>query len=109
MSQDAGDTLSFNCTDNSTVETFSIDSFRYFGVDAGQSVFVHCEVKVCLEDNPSSTCKCPTEVECDPNAARRRRAVEEFVIFRITKGPYYFVDETEKLDDDGMKSFLFPL
>ena len=62
-------------------------------------MFVHCEVKVCLEDNPSSTCKCPTE--CDPNA-RKRRAAEEFVIFSITKGPYYFMDEEEKVDDDGM-------
>ncbi|XP_078352221.1 ZP domain-containing protein-like [Oculina patagonica] len=97
--QDAGDTFFYNCTRDSIEESFSIQSFRYFGVDAGQSVFIHCELKVCLDNTPNSECECPSVEECDPNA-RKRRSVSKIVVHRVKTGPYYFADEEEKLDDE---------
>ncbi len=101
--QDAGDTFFYNCTRDSIEESFSIQSFRYFGVDAGQSVFIHCELKVCLDNTPNSECECPSVEECDPNA-RKRRSVSKIVVHRVKTGPYYFADEEEKLDDEGIFS-----
>ena len=99
MSQDDGDTLVYNCTNDSIQESFSIRSFRYFGVNAGESVFVHCDLRVCLENTPNSECECPAVDECDPSA-RKRRSVSESVVYRISTGPFYLKNEEEYDDDD---------
>lgn len=101
MSQDDNDTLSYACANNSKQESFTIQSFRYFGVNEGQSVYVHCEFKVCLADTPNSDCECPTVHECDPTA-RKRRSLSESVVYRVTTGPYYSVREKKETDDNGM-------
>ena len=101
VSQDAGDTLSYACANDSKQENFTIESFRYFQVDEGQSVFMHCEFKVCLENTPNSDCECPTIDECNPNA-RKRRSLSESVVYRVTTGPYYSMREEQGTDDNGM-------
>ena len=101
MSQDLDDTLSYACVNDSKQESFTIQSFRYFQVDAGQSVYMHCEFKVCLADTPNSDCECPTVDECNPNA-RKKRSLSESVVYRVTTGPYYSVREEKETDDNGM-------
>lgn len=99
VSQDAGDTLSYACANDSKQESFTIQSFRYFQVDAGLSVYMHCEFKVCLTETPNSDCECPTVDECNPNA-RKRRSLSEFVVYRVTTGPYYSRREEQETDDN---------
>ena len=95
-----GDTVLHTCANNSKQESFSVRSFRYFGAEANTNVWVHCEFKVCLADTPNSECECPTTAECDPNS-RKRRSVQGSEVYRITVGPYYFVEEKE-VEEDGM-------
>ena len=100
VSEDAGDTLSYTCANDSKQERFRVNSFRYFGAEANSMVYVHCEFKVCLADTPYSACECPSSAVCDPNA-RKRRSVDESAVYRVTTGPYYYKEE-ETDDDDGM-------
>ena len=95
MSQDLDDTLMYNCTDDSIYETFKFRTFRYFGFPEGSKVYIHCELRVCLADQPS-LCECPTVDECDP-ASRKRRSIEDVVdetqVYRVTSGPFTFKSE----------------
>ena len=105
MSEDAGDTLSYACVNDSKQENFTIRSFRYFQAAEGQPVYIHCEFKVCLADTLNSDCECPTVDECNPNA-RKRRSLSEPVVYRVTKGPYYSAREKRKeTDGNGMYCF----
>ncbi|XP_078355242.1 uncharacterized protein LOC144639835, partial [Oculina patagonica] len=94
ISNDASDTLKYNCTDDSVQETFSIQSFRYFGAVEGSSVYFHCDLRVCLEDAPA--CTCPADVECY-TAKRKRRSANDFAEeVHVRAGPYTFVDDTKE-------------
>lgn len=99
VSEDADDTLSYACVNDSKQENFTIKSFRYFQVAAEQPVYMHCEFKVCLADTANSDCECPTVGECNPNA-RKRRSLSEPVVYRVTKGPYYSAREEKETDGD---------
>ena len=96
MSDDLDDTLMYNCTDNSINETFKFRTFRYFGRPEDSKVYIHCELRVCLADQPNSACECPTVDECDP-ANRKRRSIEDVVdetqVYRVTSGPFTFKSE----------------
>lgn len=99
VSQDAGDTLSYACANDSKQENFTIQSFRYFQADAGESVYMHCEFKVCLGNTPNSDCECPSVDECNPNT-RKRRSLLDSVVYRVTTGPYYSVRGEKETDDN---------
>ena len=104
-SEDQEDTLQYNCTDYSIKETFSILSFRYFGHLEGDSVYFHCDLRVCLAHlAPFSACVCPTDVACY-TAQRKRRSVDESVVeeFHASAGPFY-IEKGEK--EEGTLNLL---
>ena len=96
--------MSYTCKDDSTDESFSIKSFRYVGASDGDSVYFHCDLKVCLESTVSSTCDCPTL--CGPPGKRKRRAFEDIVdeseVYHVTAGPFIFtnIEEDEKEQEE---------
>ena len=101
VSEDLSDTLSYTCADDSTDETFSISSFRYVDASDGDSVYFHCDLKVCLADAMSSACDCPTI--CGGPMKRKRRSyadiVDESEVYHVTAGPFIF--KKDKQQDDG--------
>lgn len=99
MSQDAGDTLSYRCTDDDIKETFSIRTYRYFGAADGDAVYFHCDFRVCLQSNPPTACDCPSAADCDTNARKRRSVydiVDESQLYRVTSGPFVFKNDEEE-------------
>ena len=98
MSEDLNDTLTYNCTNDSVKETFKLRTFRFFGRPEGSRVYIHCELRVCLADEPNTECECPSVDECDP-ANRKRRSVEDLVdetqVYRVTSGPFRFESDDE--------------
>ena len=100
MSQDLDDTLMYNCTNDDIKEDFSLNTYRYFGQAPGSRVYIHCDMRVCLADEPNSACECPTVDECDPNNRKRRSLADqanENVIYRVTTGPYTFEQQEEEV------------
>lgn len=99
MSEDVDDTLMYNCTNDDIKEHFSLNTYRYFGQPEGSTVFIHCDMRVCLADELNSACECPTVDECDP-ANRKRRSladqVNEDVVYRVSSGPFTFEREEEE-------------
>ena len=104
ISYDKSDTLKYNCTNDDKEETFSIQSFRYFGFGQGAKVYFHCDLRVCLSNlSPSSACECPSNGTCY-TATRKRRSVGEFVEeVHVRAGPY-FVENDEK--EEGTIEFI---
>ena len=114
MSEDVDDTLSYTCADDDVVETFSIQTYRYFQAVEGASVYFHCDLKVCLADIAQSACDCPDTVACRPfptrpprsPVSRRRRGsvtdiVDETAVYHVTAGPYIFKknDDVRNIDE----------
>lgn len=100
-SEDLGDTLSYNCTDGSTKEEFSIQSFRYYGAKADARVYFHCDLRVCLADRNSPLCKCPSNILC-PSSRKRRSMMDETKVYRVSTGPFIFGNyEEEKETGSG--------
>lgn len=99
MSEDLDDTLMHNCTDDSIKETFKLRTYRYFGLEEGSKVYIHCELRVCLANEPDTLCECPSVAECDP-AGRKRRSIEDVVdesqVYRVTSGPFIFESDDEE-------------
>jgi len=99
VSQDLNDTLMHNCTDDSIKETFKLRTYRYFGFGDGSKVYIHCELRVCLANEPNTLCECPSVAECDP-ANRKRRSIEDVVdesqVYRVTSGPFIFESDDEE-------------
>ncbi|KAL9952548.1 hypothetical protein ACROYT_G039817 [Oculina patagonica] len=105
VSEDNTNTLAYSCAADSLTETFSINSFRYFGAAAGDTVYFHCTLRVCLADLASadSDCECPADPAACP-AKRKRRSVNNFVEeVNVRAGPYTFVDDTEKEEVESEK------
>lgn len=112
-SKDASDTLSYSCKDDDKAENFTIQSYRYYGAEKGDEVFIHCDLRVCLADSGNSACECPTDSLC-PNSRKKRSVVDESEVYRVTFGPLKFESEEQEengsdhLDEDhldGEKSF----
>ncbi|KAL9952528.1 hypothetical protein ACROYT_G039797 [Oculina patagonica] len=104
VSQDVSDTLQYSCAADSLTETFSIKSFRYFGAAAGDTVYIHCTLRVCLADLASAACECPADPAACTGAKRKRRSVNDFVEeVNVRAGPYTFVDDTEKEEVESEK------
>ncbi|KAJ7318456.1 hypothetical protein OS493_037935 [Desmophyllum pertusum] len=115
VSEDVDDTLSYTCADDDVVETFSIQTYRYFQAVEGASVYFHCDLKVCLADIAQSACDCPDTVACRPfpptrpprsPVSRRRRGsvtdiVDETAVYHVTAGPYIFKknDDVKNVDE----------
>ena len=104
-SEDASDSLSYTCANDSVVETFSIQAFRYYGAEEGAKVYFHCDLRVCLTNAVNSTCECPTVPECNPNARKRRSVadkVDETKVYHASTGPFIFKnDEEEEEEEEG--------
>ena len=110
-SNDLDDSLMYNCTNDDIMEKFSLKTFRYFGADEGATVYIHCDLKVCLANEVNSACECPA----DPNACngwmpgRKRRSladsVDESQIYHVVSGPYTF-EEEEVNKEEGKISFI---
>ncbi|XP_020606317.1 uncharacterized protein LOC110045068 [Orbicella faveolata] len=100
VSEDLGDTLSYRCTDDDIKETFSIQTFRYFGANEGDAVFFHCEFRVCLRSAATTACDCPSPAECATNARKRRSVndviVDESQLYYVTSGPFVFQNDHEE-------------
>ena len=114
VSEDLSDTLSYNCTESSKYEMFSLKSYRYFGAEAGASVYIHCDFRVCLADVANTKCQCPDNAATcvgDPSTdispvlwpGRRRRSVSDSVdesqIYRVVYGPLTFKQEELNKDE----------
>ena len=99
VSDDFGDTLMYNCTDDSIKETFKLRTYRYFGFPETSKVYIHCELRVCLANLPNTACECPSVAQCDP-ANRKRRSLEDVVdeaqVYRVTSGPFIFESQEEE-------------
>ena len=95
------------------MEKFSLKTYRYFGATAGDAVYIHCDLRVCLADEPNSTCECPADpAACAPeqqNVKRRSIAdsVEESQVYHVVSGPYTF--EEEKVNKEEGKTFIISL
>ncbi|XP_078350192.1 ZP domain-containing protein-like [Oculina patagonica] len=99
VSEDLYDTLFYNCTNDDIEETFSLRTYRYFGEPEDSVVYIHCDLRVCLANEPNSACECPTVDECDP-ANRKRRSLDDIVdeseVYRVRAGPYIFKNEEKE-------------
>ena len=106
MSEDISDSLSYTCTNDSVAETFSIRTFRYYGAEEADSVYVHCDLRVCLADVDNSACQCPTVSQCDPNARKRRSLaveVDETKVYHTSAGPFIFKNDEEEEEEEDSK------
>lgn len=101
-SEDTGDTLLYNCTEDDIKETFSIRTYRYFGAAEGDAVYFHCDLRVCLADQGNSPCDCPTLAAC-PNARKRRSIVDESQVYHVTSGPFTFESDENEEEVDKEK------
>lgn len=109
VSADRDDTLTYNCTDNSITETFSLKTYRYFGAAADAPVFIHCYFRVCLADEVDTACECPKNATtCVGNrtadlARRRRRSTSDLVdesrLYHAVSGPFTFKQEELNKDE----------
>ena len=102
---DTDSTLSYTCASDSTEETFSIQSFRYVGGSDGDSVYFHCDLKVCLSNTLNSASDCPSV--CPPENRRKRRAFDEIVdesyLYHVTVGPFIFEDGKKDIKEQENK------
>ena len=111
VSQDLDDTLSYNCTVDSKYETFSLKTYRYFGAEAGDEVYIHCDFRICLADVDNTKCECPDDAAAcvgDPSVdvtpvGRRRRSISDSVdesqLYRVVYGPFTFQQEELNKDE----------
>ena len=97
-SEDLQDTLSYTCTDDSITEHFSIQTFRYFGAAAGDAVFFHCDLRVCLADKTPSACDCPSDALC-PTGREKRSTVDETKRYHVSTGPFIFESDEDKEEE----------
>lgn len=103
-SKDLEDTLSYSCANDSIKERFSIQAFRYYGAEAGDKVYFHCVLRVCLADKTPSACECPSESRCS-SSRKKRSTVDETKVYRVSTGPFILEnDEEEK--ESKRHSFL---
>ena len=111
VSQDLDDTLSYNCTVDNNYETFSLKTYRYFGAEAGDEVYIYCDFRICLADVDNTKCECPDDAAAcvgDPSVdvtpvGRRRRlisdSVDESQLYRVVYGPFTFQQEELNKDE----------
>ncbi|KAJ7318457.1 hypothetical protein OS493_037936 [Desmophyllum pertusum] len=108
VSQDADDTLYYNCTNDDIKETFSLRSYRYLSSAENTPVYIHCDIRVCLADAVNSMCECPSAAACDPSSRKRRSLadnVDENVVYTVSSGPYILEaddeEEGEEAEEEG--------
>ena len=102
VSQDLDDTLSYNCTVDSKYETFSLKTYRYFGADPNEDVYIHCDFRVCLADVTGSACECPSDPSTCTGSRRRRSiydSVDESQLYHVVYGPFTFKQEELNKDE----------
>lgn len=100
-SKDLEDTLSYSCANDSIKEKFSIQAFRYYGAEAGDAVYFHCVLRVCLADKTPSACECPSSSQC-PSSRKKRSTADETKVYRVSTGPFILEnDEEEKETGSG--------
>ena len=103
--------MEYNCTVDSKYETFSLKTFRYFGAEVDDEVYIHCDFRVCLADENNTNCECPDNVAtCTGDRAvdvtpvgRRRRSIsdsaDESQLYRVVYGPFTFKQEELNKDE----------
>ncbi|XP_066272435.1 uncharacterized protein [Branchiostoma lanceolatum] len=91
------DTLQVFSTDSPTSVNYGISTFQ-FANESQPYVYLHCDVMVCLEDNPGSRC----DQGCT-SSRRRRRAADNSLEERVTlvQGPIVLVVEETLTVCDG--------
>ncbi|CAH1253243.1 OIT3 [Branchiostoma lanceolatum] len=91
------DTLQVFSTDSPTSVNYGISTFQ-FANESQSYVYLHCDVMVCLEDNPGSRC----DQGCT-SSRRRRRAADNSLEERVTlvQGPIVLVVEETLTVCDG--------
>ena len=116
VSKDLGDTLDYTCTENNVTEKFSLQTYRYFEATDKATVYIHCDLRVCLADEADSACECPS----DPNICngafpvtrkrRKRRSIADSVnesrLYHVVSGPYTFKKE-EVNKEEGKYSLYY--
>ena len=82
------DTLVYNY-EESAVQQFSLDAFRFMGESAGSVVYLHCAVEACRKGDNSS--RCAQGCLEDNNSKRRRRSLvlDSVAQQTVTVGPVY--------------------
>ncbi|PFX16429.1 ZP domain-containing protein-like [Stylophora pistillata] len=114
VSEDLSDTLLYNCTDDSITETFSLKTYRYFGAAEGATVYIHCDLRVCLADGANTACECPDDAaSCvgvpSTDVSRRRRrsvydSVDESRLHHVVSGPFTFKQKQPNEDEAASKN-----
>lgn len=81
--------------EESAVQQFRLDAFRFMGVSADAVVYLHCAVEACRKGDNSS--RCAQGCEEDNGSKRRRRSLVLDSIGQetVTVGPVY-----KKVDDE---------
>ena len=90
----------YTCAADSTREQFSLKTYRYFGAEEGDAVYIHCDLRVCLADDPNSPCECPGSAECDNNNLQRRSiadSIDVSQVYHVASGPFVFEEEEKEL------------
>ena len=97
------------------MEKFSLKTFRYFGANEGDTVYIHCELRVCLANESNSACECPADpYSCKgftpPGRKRRSLAdsVDESQIYNVVSGPYTFEEEEVNKEEGKIFIILLP-
>ena len=65
-------TLDYTYDNQSPVQNFSIDAFRFLDSNSNE-IFIHAELEVCRSDDKDSVCA----KGCQESARRRRRSVDD--------------------------------
>ena len=103
--------MEYNCTVDRKYETFSLKTFRYFGAEVGDKVYIHCDFRVCLADVDNTKCECPDDAatctgipDTDVTQVVRRRrsisdSVDESQLYRVVYGPLTFKQEELNKDE----------
>ena len=104
-SEDLKDTLSYSCANDSTKEKFSIQAFRYYGAEAGEAVYFHCVLRVCLADKTPSACECPSESRCS-SSRKKRSTLDETKVYHVSTGPYILENDEEEKESKRHSFFV---
>ena len=104
-SDDLSETLFYSCTSDSTKEKFSIQAFRYYGAKAGDKVYFHCNLRVCLANKTPSACECPSSSQC-PSSRKKRSTVDETKVYRVSTGPFILENDEEEKESKRHSFFV---
>lgn len=94
----------YNCNKTTTSQHFVLSVFRFAGSAPGESIFIHCDVVLCLISTIDSTCT--TECAACTSGMRKKRALEDhsrkyLAEKHLVLGPYKIIDNPDEGNNGG--------